>query len=119
MDQAELAAFRDEHSDRQGRLAAKLFELFDQGLTLAEIVKELRVSPDVVRQYYVEYNSDLPEFLAEKMAKAAADEKAKKKALALREQSLGIKKEELEVRAANVQARRLEKQLEHQQKPDV
>jgi hypothetical protein len=40
---------------REGRLAARVFALFDEGMSLSEIVQELEEPPTVIRGLYAEW----------------------------------------------------------------
>ena len=54
-------ASRLAHPSRRadGEVAARSFELFDQGKDLRQVVVELRESPEIVRQLYREWRSEL------------------------------------------------------------
>ncbi len=61
-----LAAARANSSDPRLRkkgvpviLAARVFEMFDNGATLSQIVQDTQQTPDVVRALYVEYSTPL------------------------------------------------------------
>lgn len=48
-----------ERLERRGRLAAAVFDCFERGLSLAQIVREARVDPYTVRQLWEEYKRPL------------------------------------------------------------
>jgi len=81
-DPAEVAALKSTRSApgtaappiSEGRLAARVFYLFDHGRELREIVQELEVSPSVVRDLWHEWLTELQEGEVERR-KSAQDER--------------------------------------------
>lgn len=59
---------------REGRLAARVFALFDQGMSLPEIVQELEEPPGVIRALYAEWSVSLEEGERVRVDKALAGE---------------------------------------------
>ena len=62
----------------EGRLAARVFYLFDHGRELREIVEELEVPPSVVRDLWHEWMIDLEDGEAERL-KAAQGERRRRR----------------------------------------
>ena len=58
----------------EGRLAARVFYLFDHGRELREIVEELEVPPQVVRNLWHEWMIDLEDGEAEHKKSAGSEE---------------------------------------------
>jgi hypothetical protein len=69
----------------EGRLAARVFYLFDHGRELREIVEELEVPPRVVRDLWHEWMIDLEDGEAERKKSAQEDRRRRREEEELRE----------------------------------
>ena len=69
----------------EGRLAARVFYLFDHGSELREIVEELEVPPQVVRNLWHEWMIDLEDGEAERKKSAQAERQRRREEEELRE----------------------------------
>jgi hypothetical protein len=61
----------------EGRIAARVFRMFDMGCELRDIVKELELPPGVVRDLWHEWSTDLEE--GEKSRRQAAHEEGQRR----------------------------------------
>lgn len=68
-----------------GRLAARVFYLFDHGRELREIVEELEVPPGVVRDLWHEWKIDLEDGEAERLKAAQSERRRRREEEELRE----------------------------------
>jgi len=69
----------------EGRLAARVFYLFDHGCELREIVEELEVPPQVVRDLWHEWMIDLEDGEAERQKSAHEERRRRREEEELRE----------------------------------
>jgi hypothetical protein len=69
----------------EGRLAARVFYLFDHGRELREIVEELEVPPSVVRDLWHEWMIDLEDGEAERLKAAQGERRRRREEEELRE----------------------------------
>ena len=69
----------------EGRLAARVFYLFDHGRELREIVEELEVPPRVVRELWHEWMIDLEDGEAERKKSAHEERRQRREEEELRE----------------------------------
>ncbi len=69
----------------EGRLAARVFYLFDHGRELREIVEELEVPPRVVRDLWHEWMIDLEDGEAERNKSAQEERRRRREERELRE----------------------------------
>ena len=69
----------------EGRLAARVFYLFDHGRELREIVQELEVSPTVVRDLWHEWLTELQEGEVERRKSAQDERRHRREEAELRE----------------------------------
>src|SRR5262249_17596284 len=69
----------------EGRLAARVFYLFDHGRELREIVEDLEVPPSVVRDLWHEWMIDLEDGEAERLKAAQGERRRRREEEELRE----------------------------------
>ena len=69
----------------EGRLAARVFYLFDKGRELREIVEELEIPPDIVRELWHEWLTDLDEGETNRRRDAQEDRRRRAEEEQLRE----------------------------------
>jgi hypothetical protein len=92
-DPAEVAALKAKRSGpisapspiSEGRLAARVFYLFDHGRELREIVQELEVPPSVVRDLWHEWLTELQEGEVERRKSAQDERRHRREEAELRE----------------------------------
>jgi hypothetical protein len=69
----------------EGRIAARIFYMFDHGRELREIVEELEIPPGVVRELWHEWMIDLEEGEAERKKSTQEERRRRKEQEELRE----------------------------------